>query len=352
MNHALWRLFLSATQVSDPMASSAARTLPISALPLIDISGLFSSSVADRLTVAERIGAASRDKGFFYIEHHGVPESLIMAVFREARRFFDLSLAERLAISRDRSFCNRGYEPMGGQDLERIGVPDLKESFELGVELDESDPRVVARKVNHGPNQWPQSLPEFRGAIGDYFGCMLDLAIRLMAGLALSLGLAEDHFAGFCTEPVALMRLLRYPRQPAVPRPGEKGCGAHTDWGALTLLLQDDAGGLQIRDPIHGWLMAPPRNGALIVNLGDLIARWTNDIYRSTEHRVINSSGHDRLSVPFFLDGNPDHLVSCLPGCANAGKPPKYPPVTVAGHTQAMHQASFVDTAATVHDHV
>jgi isopenicillin N synthase-like dioxygenase len=343
--HATRLPFISASQVFAPMSQSAARSMPISALPLIDLSGLRSPSAVERGNLAGYIGRACRDKGFFYIENHGVPQRLIEAVFREAHNFFGLPMAERLAIGRDHSFCNRGYEPMGGQDLEQTGVPDLKEAFDLGVELPESDPRVVARKVNHGPNQWPEGLPAFRGVIGDYFNCMRDLAVRLMGTLALSLGLAEDYFAGFCGEPVALMRLLHYPPQPAKPYPGEKGCGAHTDWGAITLLLQDDAGGLQIRDPIHGWLQAPPRPGTFIVNLGDLIARWTNDVYRSTEHRVINISGRDRFSVPFFLDGNPDHLVSCLPGCAGPGNVPKYPPVTVAEHTQEMHRRTVVTAA-------
>ena len=324
------------------MTQFAARSMPISALPLIDISPMRSGKRADRQGVAERIRQACRDKGFFYIENHGVPQALIEAVFREASGFFSLPIAQRLAVVTDRSVCNRGYEPMGGQDLERTGVPDLKEAFDLGVDLPGNDPRVVARKVNHGPNQWPIGLAAFRSAIGEYFDCMLALAARLMGSLALSLGLAEDYFSDFCSEPVALMRLLHYPRQPANPNPGEKGCGAHTDWGAITVLLQDDAGGLQIRDPVHGWLHAPPRAGTFIVNLGDLIARWTNDLYRSTEHRVVNMSGRDRFSVPFFLDGNPDHRVACLPGCAGPGNPPKYPAVTVAEHTGEMHRLTFV----------
>ncbi len=321
-----------------------ARTVPISALPLIDVSGLSSPRRYDREGVAAQIRQASLDKGFFYIANHGVPQSLVAALFRESHKFFDLPMADRLAVGRDRSFCDRGFGPMGGQDLERIGVPDLKEGFDLGVELTEDDPRVRARKVNHGPNQWPRRLPEFREVMDSYFNAMLDLATRLMGAVALSLGLPEDYFADFCTEPVALLRLLHYPQQPTKPYPGEKGCGAHTDWGAITLLLQDDAGGLQVKDPQHGWLHAPPRPGTFVVNLGDLMARWTNDRYRSTEHRVINLSGRDRYSVPFFFDGNPDYLISCLPGCSGPDDPPKYAPVTVAEHTDEMHRATMVVT--------
>jgi isopenicillin N synthase-like dioxygenase len=200
----------------------------------------------------------------------------------------------------------------------------------------------VARKVNHGPNQWPRGLPAFRAVMQDYFAAMLDLSVRLMRAVALSLDLAEDHFAAFCSDPVALLRLLHYPQQRTNGLPGEKGCGAHTDWGAITVLLQDDAGGLQINDPIHGWLHAPPLPGAFVVNIGDLITRWTNDRYHSTKHRVINLSGRDRYSVPFFFDGNPDYIVSCLPGCSDTDNPARYRPTTVAEHTDVMHRATFV----------
>jgi isopenicillin N synthase-like dioxygenase len=295
--------------------------------------------------IAAEMRRACVDKGFFYIENHGIPAVLIDAVLREASGFFALPIAERLAVGRAFSPCGRGFEPFGGQQLERNGVPDLKEAFDLGVDLPPDDPRVIAGKANCGQNQWPLGLPLFRSTMESYFQAMLDLSIRLMGAVALSLDLPEDYFAGFCREPVALLRFLHYPRQPAEPFPGEKGCGAHTDWGAITLLLQDDAGGLQIRDPVHGWVNAQPRAGAFVVNLGDLTARWTNNRYRSTEHRVINLSGRDRYSVPFFLDGNPDYLVTCLPGCSGRADPAKYPPVTVAGHTEEMRRLTSVETA-------
>jgi len=323
------------------MTDALARITQISALPLIDIGGLGSAKPLVRAGVVAAIRDACLSKGFFYITGHGIAPALVEAVLRESRAFFDLPLVERLRVRRECSICHRGYEPMGGQDLEQTGTPDLKEAFYLGVDLPEDDPRVLARKVNHGPNQWPR-LPGFRNVMEDYFAAMLDLSVRLMGAIALSLDLAEDHFAGFCSEAVALLRLLHYPQQRANGLPSEKGCGAHTDWGAITLLLQDDAGGLQIRDPAHGWLHAPPLHGTFVVNIGDLISRWTNDRYHSTEHRVINLSGRDRYSVPFFFDGNPDHVVTCLPGCSDAGNPPKYRPTTVAEHTDAMHRATFV----------
>jgi isopenicillin N synthase-like dioxygenase len=311
---------------------------------LIDVSGSISPNRRDRLHVAGQIRQASLDKGFFYIEKHGIPEQLIQAVFRESHGFFASPLVDRLAVGRSHSSCGRGFEPLGGQDLERVGAPDLKEAFDLGVDLPVDDPRVLRGTENCGPNQWPRGLPMFRPVMESYLQAMTGLAVQLMRTVALSLDLAEDYFDPFCDEPVALLRLLHYPQQPVRSRAGEKGCGAHTDWGAITLLLQDDAGGLQIRDPVSGWLHAPPRAGAFVVNLGDLMARWTNDRYRSTEHRVINLSGRDRYSVPFFFDGNPDYLVTCLPGCSGPADPARYPAITVAGHTEEMRRLTNVET--------
>ncbi len=317
----------------------SARALPVSALPVVDVGDLESPEPARRLGVAAAIRAACLGDGFFYIENHDVPAGLIEAAFDEARKFFALPDEAKDKVSNTLSFCERGHEPMGGQDLERVGTPDLKEAFDMGVELALDDPRVIARKVNHGPNQWPAGLPQFRPVMEDYFRAAFDLALRLMQSLALSLELPEDHFAEFCAEAVGLLRLLHYPRQPVDPRPGEKGAGAHTDLGAITLLLQDEAAGLQIWDRRQGWVHAPPRPGAYIVNLGDLMARFTNDRYRSTRHRVVNVSGRDRYSIPFFLDGNPDYLVSCLSNCLAPGERPHYAPVTVADHTRPAHHA-------------
>ena len=309
--------------------------------PIVSLAGMRSASFADRADVAKAFRAACQDKGFLYIVDHGVAPETIAAMFGQTRRFFDLPLERKMALDIGHSRYNRGYEPLRGQKLESEAPPDVKEGFYLGTELPEDDPRVAAGMFAHGPNQWPADLPGFRETLDAYFTQMTALSRLTMRALALSLDLPEDHFEHFCDDAVIHMKLLHYPPQPANPHPDEKGCGAHTDWGAITYLLQDDAGGLQVWDADHGWIDAPPVSGAYVLNLGDLIARWTNDRFRSTLHRVINRSGRERYSVPFFFTGRPDHEVTCLSTCIGAGEAAKYAPTTTLEHLREMYEKSY-----------
>ncbi len=322
------------------MPPNSAQKPDRSALPVIDIAGLRRGDRDDCIAVAAQLRAACLDKGFFYISGHGIAADTIAAVFAASREFFALPEQDKLAVHMQRSFCNRGYEPLRAQTLEAGTPPDLKEGFYSGNDLPLGDPRVVARQFNQGPNQWPVLLG-FREALESYFSQMLELAAVVMQGLALSLRLAPNHFDAFCTDAMATLRLLHYPPQPANPEPGEKGCGAHTDFGGITLLAQDDVGGLQVWDARAGWIHAPPLPGTFVVNLGDMIARWTNDRYRSTLHRVVTISGRERYSIPFFYSGNPGHTVSCLPTCLDAGEAPHYPPITVGAHLAGMYRQTY-----------
>ncbi|CAN5471325.1 2-oxoglutarate and iron-dependent oxygenase domain-containing protein [soil metagenome] len=330
------------------MSATLNATRSVSALPIIDISGLSSSDPDRRTEVGRALHRACIDKGFFYVKNHGISEQLVAQVFAESETFFALPDAAKLALDKSLSQANRGYERLRAQTLEPGAPPDLKEGFYIGPEHDRGDARVVAGKFNHGPNQWPAELPAFHDSMTDYFTALLGLGERLMRGIALSLDLPEDHFKAFCTDPMATLRLLHYPPQLPDHAPDQRGAGAHTDFGGLTLLRQDDVGGLQVwNQQSEGWIHADPVPGTFIVNLGDMIARWTNDRYRSTLHRVINTSGRERYSVPFFYVGNYDHEVSCISTCLAPGEVPRYSPTTVEAHLRAMYARTYAPAEAT-----
>ncbi len=280
----------------------------VNPLPIIDVAPLWQGDGAARRVVADAIGAACRHRGFFYVT--GAPGASD-DVLDQARRFFALSLLDKQALAKGTGA--HGYNRMGPE------MGDAKEEIYFGCEGDEE------------PNLWPD-LPGFRPVLLSHIARMHEIAERLMSAIALSLDLTDNHFADFCTEPLAALRLVRYPASGAADGQAHTA-QPHTDFGALTLLLQDDLGGLEVFDAASGgWIDAPPRSQALLVNIGDLIARWTNDRYRSTLHRVRNLSGQDRYSAPFFFSGAANHLIQVLPGCWEDGQSPAYPPITVSEH--------------------
>ena len=195
-----------------------------------------------------RLRAACLDKGFFYIKNHGVSESLVNDVFKEAAAFFSLPTEQKAEVDKAKSKANRGYEPLQGQTLEAGAPPDLKEGYYIGPEHGPDHPRVLAGMFNHGANQWPAQRPNFRPVMEAYLEVMLELSARMMRGIALSLEVPEDYFSHYCSDVMATVRLLHYPPQPVHALPGQKGAGAHTDFGGITLLRQDNVGGLQVWD--------------------------------------------------------------------------------------------------------
>lgn len=312
-----------------------------SALPIIDVSALRGGDADARRAVGREFRRACLDLGFMYVVGHGVDRALRADVLAQSAAFFAISDEKKLAIDMSLSPYNRGYEPLGGQTLEDGAPPDLKEGFYIGEEISLDHARLREGSFNLGPNQWPADLPGFETTMMTYYAEMLALGETLMRGIALSLGLEEDYFADFCRDPLTALKLLHYPPQPANPDPGEKGCGAHTDFGGITMLMQDDNGGLQVLGKDGRWLHAPPVPDAYVVNLADMISRWTNDMYRSTLHRVINVSGKERYSVPFFFSGRPAHEVVALDCCLADGETPKYPPTTVEQHMRDMYARTY-----------
>lgn len=276
-------------------------------LPVIDVSPLVERGArAARLAVADAIGAACRDSGFFYIAGHGIPADQLERLDEFSRRFFALPLEAKMEISMAKGGrAWRGFFPVG--DELTSGRPDLKEGLYFGTELPDTHPRVREGWPLHGANLWPSQIPELKQAVLDYMDAATRTAHAVMEGIALSLGLEESYFADHYTaEPTVLFRIFHYPATEAEGW----GVGEHTDYGLLTLLAQDDNGGLQVRTP-RGWIDAPPIAGTLVCNIGDMLDRLTGGRYRSTPHRVRNTSGRGRLSFPLFFD--PDFAAEVVP---------------------------------------
>ena len=312
----------------------------MSGLPIIDLGGLTSPSPGDRQAVASELRSACVKNGFFYATNSGIAAAETTAVLDAAARFFALPDAVKLTVAKDNSPCGRGYERMGAQRLEAGAQFDRKEGFVLGTDLPADDWRVIAGWPQHGSNQWPMAMPEWRTTLEGYHSKLVALAGTIMRGLALSLDVAEDYFADCARESIATLRLLHYPPQPRNAGADARGAGAHTDWGAITILLQDGVGGLQVHDGGDHWIDAPPIPGTFIINLGDLVPRWTNGRYRSTMHRVINRSGRERYSAAFFFDGRGDYVSDVVPTCIAAGEIPKFAPLSVNEHLAEMFRTT------------
>jgi isopenicillin N synthase-like dioxygenase len=285
-----------------------------SSLPIVDVSPLIGDgSRADVDAVARRIEAACRDSGFFYVSGHGVPAELVRRLDALSRAFFDLAEAEKMEIAMEHGGrAWRGYFPVGAELTS--GRPDLKEGLYFGTELPLTDERVRAGMPLHGPNLFPRQVPELRATVLGYLDALTVAAQAVLRGVALSLDLDGDYFAvSYTANPTVLFRIFRYP--PQARTDDGWGVGEHTDYGLLTLLAQDDNGGLQVRAR-RGWVDAPPVPHTFVCNIGDMLDRLTGGWYRSTPHRVRNVSGRDRLSFPFFFDPDFTAEVPPLPGRA------------------------------------
>jgi len=265
---------------------------------------------------AAGVGEACRDSGFFYVVGHGVDFALLERLEGLSREFFARTSGEKLAMRMElggRAW--RGYFPVG--DELTSGSPDQKEGIYFGAELDAKHPKVVAGTPLHGANLFPEGVPGFRETVLEYIDALTGLGHRIMEAVALSLGLEAEYFSRrYTRDPLILFRIFNYPALAEAEAP-LWSVGEHTDYGLLTILAQDDCGGLQVKSP-SGWIDAPPIPGAFVCNIGDMLDRMTGGRYRSTPHRVRNVSGRDRLSFPFFFDPNWDAEVHPIEPAKNA----------------------------------
>lgn len=311
--------------------SRSARIVSTDKLPILDLS-------REAGDVARALDSACREVGFFYVVNHGVPDELVRLVFVEAARFHAQPIEAKQALAINR--FHRGYIGPSTYRLSPDLKPNSSESLVMMHELEPDDPDLLAQKPLHGPNQWP-SLPEFRTTMLAYTAAMEGLGRKLLSVFAAALELPEDYFLESFEKPTTFLRLLHYPPRAKASAENQFGAAPHTDYGAITMLSQDSSGGLHVRHREGDWIAATPIPGSFVVNIGDVMARWTNDRYVSTEHRVINDGGGHRYSVPFFFDPNMNVSIECLETCRRDESPPKYPPVLYGDYLLSRLDAHY-----------
>lgn len=314
------------------------------AIPLLDFSRFRDGDAAGRAAFAADLGAACRDTGFFLLANSGIMSARRTAIFSVARGFFALEQAKKDAVAIAHSAHNRGYVASKVEALDPAsGQADAKEAFNIGLDLPADHPDVVAGKPFRGVNLWPKGAPAFKPECLGWYDACLALGLELHQAFALDLGLPEDWFADKFRAPMATLRLLRYPEG------GEGiGAGAHSDYGSVTLLATDGVAGLQVQPrALRGtdqWLDVPQVPGAFVVNIGDCLQRWTNDLYVSTLHRVLAPS-RERYSVAFFLDPDPDAVIEAPSVCLAPGEAPRHAPITGAEHLSERLNATYAHRA-------
>jgi len=301
----------------------------VHSLPIIDITDLGSVDSAARCSVAALIGRACREVGFFVITGHGVTSAVIGDTFAASAAFFAQPGEVKRAMAIGRLGSNRGYVGTGIEALDEKSGADHKEAFNL----------IWTDGLTRPANVWPD-LPGFQAVVQRYFDALLEVGRKLHAAFALDLGLEEDFFSDKIDRPQATLRLLHYPVPRAEAPAGQIGAGAHTDYGNVTLLATDGVAGLQVRQRDGTWVDAPALPEAFICNIGDCLMRWTNDIYVSTAHRVLNPIA-ERYSIAMFVDPNPDAIVAAIPSCVPDGESPRHAPVSAHDYLQQRFVSTY-----------
>jgi len=330
-----------------------------SAPPILDFSAFESSDPEIRSKLIQEIRGACQTHGFFQLINHGISPTLQSSTLSAAKSFFSLPFAEKQKLDKTKNTWNRGYEAVGSQMLEAGTKPELKEGLYIGEEIPRDHPDCVSGVYNRGPNFWPDvekvgdfETEEFKGVCMGYYWEVFGLAQRVFQALALGLGLDDDFFSEFTKDAIGTLRFIHYPPSDNSDSK-ERGIGAHRDFGALTILMQDEVGGLQVlNEPSGDWMDIEPIPNAYVVNLGNLMMRWTNHKYNSNLHRVINKSGKDRYSIPFFFTGNARYTLTCVPGCEDqevvengevveGKKASRYAPISVGDYVTEQFSSSY-----------
>ena len=318
----------------------------------VDLGSFIEGSKQEQRRIAAQVDEICRHTGFLIVENHGIPQDVIDAGWSAARAFFDLPLEQKLAVKSPDQGCPRGYFPMASEALAKsLGVdtpPDIKESFGIGT-LSAPSRDVPADKLefHYGANIWPESPQGFRDALSAYMLETQALGDRVLQLFAAALSLPQNYFAESHSDAMCALRCLNYPAVDEAPLENQRGAGVHADYGSITILKSDpEVPGLEVRLPSGEWISAPLVPDGFIVNIGDMMARWTNDRWVSTLHRVISpgqpGGGQSRRqSMAFFYNTSFDADISCIPTCHDAETAPKYDTVEAGEYLKQRFSAAL-----------
>jgi len=313
-------------------------------VPIIDYGPYFAGELGALERLAERVRDACENVGFFYILNHGVPQEIIDRAFAASRRFHALPLEQKLRLRLNQN--NIGYMPMNAsvQAASRVHEatkPNQNESFFVSHDRGPDHPDVRAGTPLRGRNQWPERMPGLREDMMAYFLALGAMCDRMLPPFAVALGMPPDYFAPFfANEAHANLRFLHYPPQQDMSE-NTFGTAPHTDNSFMTALARTDVPGLAIRLSNGEWFPPPLIPETLLINLGNVMRRWSNDRFLSTPHGVINESGTDRYSIAYFHSPNPDAVIECLPSCMSADDPPRYPKTAYRDLVLEFYRANY-----------
>jgi isopenicillin N synthase-like dioxygenase len=297
------------------------------------------SLAGDPDEVAAAVGGACRDVGFLVVVDHGIDQEIVDEALTQSQRFFALA-PERKQELADSGIEDRGWFPMGRQSLDPGSPYDLSEYVMLGRDLAPDHPQVRAGTPMYGPNPWPSGLPGWREAMAAYHRAADDLCRRILGYMARSLGLPDDQFESYADDPISTLKLAHYEPMPPVREAEQFGVGAHTDWGAISVVHPGGVGGLQVLSD-GTWIDVPVVDGGLVVNVGDMVQRWTNDRYLSNVHRVVNPADRERFSLVLFFDLDYHAHIEVLEVCTSPDDPARYEPVLAGEWLMERFQASL-----------
>ena len=291
-------------------------------IPQIDIAGLYGADPVAKARVARQMGEACDGSGFFYVVNHQVPVEVIEAARDAAAAFFKLPMEQKLTVKA--GLDNRGYRDVT-DGIHSNGKTNAKDSFDLGfLGVEPGDPEVLAGTPLYAPNRWPD-LPGFRPALERYYAGTFAVGMKVLEGFAIYLGQDEDFFTRHFTRPIADMVINHYWGAAGL-HISDQASGPHTDHGIVTVLWQDMTGGLEVMGQDGAWLAAPPVRGSYVINVGELLKRWTNGRFKATVHRVVHLADQPRFSMPLFC--NPNYHTTVDPRALGmADTEAKYPPI-------------------------